>query len=223
MLTSVAPKLMRGAVLASVAFIVAACATQPPISTFTDPAYRGQVPQASRMAIVGVDMSLMEQQALEAKGVEMFDKYRIASMRGQNVLAPTQTYTPEQARAALRGAGAELMLEVTALDRQRYDGGNGSGLSVGFGYGRGFGYGGTSLHARHQLGGRYGGGYGYENADVTYRARLINLTNGEVMWQADANVRSTGSSFEYHAKRMAELTVEALVRDRMILGSAPAN
>lgn len=228
MLTSVAPQsvaytFLRGAVIATIGFVVAACATQPPISTFTDPAYRGQAPKAARMAIVGVDMSLMEQRALEAKGVEMFDKYGIPSLRGQNVLAPTQTYTKEQAQAALRDAGAELMLEITALDRQRGDGYGRSGLSLGFGYGRGYGYHGTSVHARHHLGGRYGGGYGYDDADVTYRARLIDLSNGAVMWQGDANIRGSGTRYEYHAKRMAEVTINALVRDGMILGSGPVS
>lgn len=212
----------RIAVLAGVTLAVAACATQPAVTSFTDPAYRNQVPKNYRMAIVGVDMSLMEQRALEGKAVEIFDENRIASLRGQNVLPPTQTYTADQARAALRAAGAELLLEVTALDRQRYDGSGGSGLSVGFGLSRGLGHrSGAGIGVSQRLGGRHYGDNDYANSEVTYRARLVNLANGDVMWQGDAVIQGGGTKFERHAEYMAKEVIEALIRDRMIIGSAP--
>ncbi|MGB1086734.1 MAG: hypothetical protein ACPG06_00020 [Alphaproteobacteria bacterium] len=220
MATSVLVRFAKWGVLGAIAMGVAACASGPTVTSYTDPAYRGQAPKAARMAVLGVEMSLMEQQALEAKAIETFDKFRIPALRGQNVLAPTQTYTTEQAHAALRQAGAELLLEVTALDRQRYESQGPIHISPGFTYARSYSDGnGNTYTAYHHVPGRVSGGHGYTRSDATYRARLINLSNGDVMWQGDANVMGVGSRFDRHAEDMAEKAVEALVNDRMVLAT----
>lgn len=215
-------KFFRAAALTVAATAMLAACAAPKVTSYTDPNYRAQGPQKWRVAVLGVDMSLGEQQALERQGVASFNEAGVDALRGMNVLHPTKEYSRPEAFAELSKAGAEVLLEITALDRQKYDAQTPGSFSLGFSYTQAYrDSNGNTFVIQNYVPGRYYSGYSYTKSDATYRARLINLTNGDVMWQGDATIKGAGSKFETNAEGMAEATVRGLIEDGIVAGTLP--
>lgn len=207
---------------------LAACANDR-VASYVDPAYRTQGAQDWRVAIVGREMALKEEQALVEEARAEFRARGVDAYNGSQIVPPTRDLPAEEARAAYSKAGAQALLEITSTDKDVYTEQEPVTYSPGTTHTtvrkeRSLIDGTNVLSERttvsqHTHPGFVSGGYSTTRSTASYTARLIDLSNGKVVWQSDTQVNRTGKNFERHAKAVAEDFVKKLIEDDVIISA----
>lgn len=220
----------KAALVGLAGFTLAACANDR-VASYVDPAYRTQGAQDYRVAVVGRDMALNEQTALaEAARAEFRDR-GVTAFNGMDIVPPTRDLSPEEAREAYSKAGVTAILEITSTDKDVYTEQEPASVMAGTGTRHTTVYrerkliDGTDLLtdktyvSTHEHPAYVSGGYSTTRSIAAYTARLIDVSNGKVIWQSDTKVSRSGKNFERHARATAEDFVERLEEDGVILTS----
>lgn len=218
----------KAAILGLIGLGLAACANDK-VASYVDPAYRAQAPQDWRVAIVGRDMALNEQEAMIEQARAEFRKRGVDAYNGLQIVPPTRTLTPEETRKAYTDAGAHVLLEIASTDKNVYSEQEPVSYYPGSTHttvrkDRSLIDGTNVLSERttvsqHQHPGFVSGGYSTTRSTASYTARLIDMSNGKVVWQSDSQVNRSGKNFERHAKATAQDFVDRLIEDGIILAA----
>ncbi|MGB1088059.1 MAG: hypothetical protein ACPG06_06795, partial [Alphaproteobacteria bacterium] len=147
------------------------------------------------------------------------------------IVPPTRSLEPEELRKAYQEAGVHVLLEIASTDKDVYTDQD----NVGAYYHPGTSHttvrrersliDGTNVLSErttvssHHHPGYVSGGYSTTRSTASYTARLIDMSNGKVVWQGDSQVSRTGKNFERHAKAIADDFVDRLIDDGVILAA----
>mgnify|MGYP001944935816 CR=1 FL=1 len=204
--------------------LLAACSTDKTTS-YIDPDFRAGLPADWRIVTDGTQMDLNTEEALIAEARDEFSKIGQTSLSSIQIIPPTRDDMPGEERLkAFENAGGEVVLEITRLSKdtnQRYSSGGG-----GF-----YGYGGTSttvVRERGLLKDRttvvatsypvfyHDSFYATTRTDAAFRARLIDVKSGKVIWQSDSSISRSTSRDTKLAREAVEEFVKQLVADGVI-------
>lgn len=194
--------------------VLAGCGPRTKISSFVDPAYRGDGRHFSSVAVFASGVGLEEQQIIEDSVVAAFAAHEIRALRGMDVIPPTRSYSDEEWADLVRATGVEALLFFAVGGKDTTETYIPPTYYPGSTTGTATTYGSTTYIDIQQQPGYTTGGYSVSKPFAAYSASIISVADGSKAWQADATAGGNSfHSFNDLSKQVAKETVEQLVAD----------
>lgn len=203
---------IQAALWLSLVGLLAGCA-RTELASYVDPAYQGR-PKFTSAVVFAPNIPLKERSRIEDVAVEALAERGVAASRGMDVIPPTRQMTNEQVADAIIARGFEAVLIIFPTGKgttetyvpPTYHPGTTTGSATTLGN--------TTYFNFQQSPGYTTGGFNVSKPVASYRASLIDVRSGAVIWTADASSR--GSAFDDYVTlgaSMARESVSSLVAD----------
>jgi len=223
--------LIKSLCVVGLAGLMAACTNDT--TSYIDPDYKTGLPGNWRIVADGTNMTMKTEEALIGEAKKEFGKIGQTALSATEIIPPTrdEEITGAARLKAFGEAGGEAVLEITRLSKetsQRYSSGVGGFYRTGGASSttvvreRGVLQDGQIVSDRTTVVSSYypafyhDSFYATNRTEAGYRARLIDIKTGKVIWQADSAVTRATSRDVALVRQAVEQFVDQLVDDGVI-------